>query len=91
MAHMRVRRWARRFTESGRSGAYLRVLHPGTVCAGDRVLVVHRPAHGVSISMTLFALTFKPDLLTGLLVAGDDLQKDMQRHTREHQIREELC
>jgi MOSC domain-containing protein YiiM len=85
-ANMGVRRWARRFTESGRPGAYLRVVHPGLVCPGDPVWVAHRPAHGVTISMALLALTLKPEMLTGLLVAGDDLPAEMQCHIRERQM-----
>ena len=42
-------RWVRRFAERGDTGAYLRVVEPGAVTAGDRVEVVHRPAHGVTV------------------------------------------
>src|SRR3954451_3610454 len=45
--------WVRRFTERGAPGAYLRVLQPGTVAAGDAVEVVHRPAHGVTVGELL--------------------------------------
>ena len=38
-----------RFTVHGKVGAYLRVITEGTVQAGDRVEVVHRPAHGVTV------------------------------------------
>ncbi|MFB9745965.1 MOSC domain-containing protein [Leifsonia shinshuensis] len=41
--------WVRRFTEAGRVGAYLAVVHTGTVGAGDRVGVVRKPGHGVTI------------------------------------------
>jgi MOSC domain-containing protein YiiM len=41
--------WIKTFTNHGRAGAYLRVITEGTVEAGDRVTVVHRPAHGVTI------------------------------------------
>lgn len=41
--------WVKRFTEHGASGAYLRVLAPGTIGAGDSVTVTDRPAHGVTI------------------------------------------
>jgi MOSC domain-containing protein YiiM len=41
--------WIKRFTEHGAPGAYLRVLQPGSIAAGDRVQVVNRPEHGVSI------------------------------------------
>lgn len=41
--------WVKRFTERGTPGAYLRVVKPGSVGAGDRIAVESRPAHGVSI------------------------------------------
>lgn len=62
-------KWIRRFTEHGRPGAYLRVLAPGRVRAGDRITVLSRPEHGVSVAMTFRALTLEPDLLPRLLKA----------------------
>ena len=64
-------RWVRRFAARGDVGAYLRVVRPGTVAAGDAVDVVHTPAHGVTVR----------ELFTGqdatalrrLLVLGEDL------------------
>ncbi len=43
-------RWVKRFTEKGLTGAYLRVLKPGALAAGDEIDVVSRPGHGVSVS-----------------------------------------
>ncbi|MTD42808.1 MOSC domain-containing protein [Conexibacter sp. W3-3-2] len=40
----------RRFAHAGRTGAYLRLLEPGDVGAGDAVTVVDRPAHGVTVA-----------------------------------------
>ena len=37
------------FSEAGRPGAYLRIIREGDVGAGDIVIVVQRPAHGVTI------------------------------------------
>jgi len=82
-AQMGVRRWARRFTETGRPGAYLRVLQPGPVGTGDPINVAHKPAHDVSIATALFALTLRPELLSDLLAAGDDLPLEMQGYIRE--------
>lgn len=42
-------RWVRRFTESGRPGAYARVLNQGPIEAGDEIRVVSAPTHGVTI------------------------------------------
>jgi MOSC domain-containing protein YiiM len=61
------RAWVRRFTEHARPGAYLRVLQPGTLAAGDPVEVVHRPGHGVTVSEMFRALTREPELLPRLL------------------------
>lgn len=43
------RRWVKRFTEVGRPGAYARVLRPGSLRAGDHVVVLDVPTHGVTI------------------------------------------
>ena len=43
-AWMGERGWVRRFTERGRTGAYLAVVEPGVVSAGDAVEVLDRPA-----------------------------------------------
>jgi MOSC domain-containing protein YiiM len=80
---MAVQGWARRFTERGRPGAYLKVVHPGPVRAGDAITVVHRPSHGFDITTTMWALTIKPQLLRGLLAAGDDLSAEMKATIEE--------
>jgi MOSC domain-containing protein YiiM len=72
-ARMGVVGWARRFSESGRPGAYFRVLQSGLVRSGDPISVVRRPGHGVTVSMALFAFTIKPQTLGDLLAAGEDL------------------
>jgi MOSC domain-containing protein YiiM len=59
--------WVRRFAERARPGAYLRVLDPGVLAAGEPVDVVHRPGHGITVSMMFRALTLEPDLLPRLL------------------------
>ncbi len=43
-------RWIKRFTRAGLPGAYLRVVTPGTLGAGDAVRVEHRPGHGVTVA-----------------------------------------
>jgi MOSC domain-containing protein YiiM len=47
----------KRFTAHGASGAYLRVLEPGDVGAGDAVEVVLRPEHTVTTSLAFRAFT----------------------------------
>ncbi|MEV4509587.1 MOSC domain-containing protein [Dactylosporangium sp. NPDC049525] len=59
--------WMRRFTERAEPGAYLRVLRPGTIRAGDAIEVVHTPAHDVTIGVAFRALTAEPELLPRLV------------------------
>jgi MOSC domain-containing protein YiiM len=66
-------RWQRRFTERGAPGAYLQVLEPGSLQAGDPVTVEHRPGHEVTIGVAFRAITTEPELLPRLLTAGDAL------------------
>jgi MOSC domain-containing protein YiiM len=62
-AKMAEPQWIKRFTERARPGAYLRVVRPGYVRAGDPVEVVHRPGHDLSIAELFRALTTEPELL----------------------------
>ena len=61
----------KRFTARAAPGAYLRVLTPGEVRAGDEIRVAHRPAHGVTIGETFRALSTEPALLPRLLTATE--------------------
>jgi MOSC domain-containing protein YiiM len=57
---MGLDRWVKQFTKAGMPGAYLRVLTPGlTIAAEDRVTVLLRPSHRVTVA----------DLLAGRLEA----------------------
>jgi MOSC domain-containing protein YiiM len=66
-------KWVRRFTARGATGAYLRVVTAGQVRAGDRIEVIGRPGHAVTIGRSFRALTTEPELLPSRLEAGDDL------------------
>jgi MOSC domain-containing protein YiiM len=46
----------KRFSAHGATGAYLRVLRTGEIGAGDRVEIVHRPDHGITVE-TGFRIT----------------------------------
>jgi len=59
--------WVKRFTERAVPGAYLRVVVPGDIRAGDPVVVTHRPDHDVTIGVTFRAVTREPELLPRLL------------------------
>ncbi len=69
------RGWVRRFTETARTGTYLRVLRPGQVRAGDTIEIVDRPDHGVTMQTTFRAMTTRPDLLP-LLAVVDTLPEE---------------
>ena len=45
-----IPRFHRTFHQHGRPGAYLAVLRPGVIRAGDPITVVHRPDHDVTVS-----------------------------------------
>ena len=47
----------KQFTEAARPGAYLRVIKPGHICAGDLVEIVQQPGHDVTVALTFRALT----------------------------------
>jgi len=61
------RGWVRRFTQRALPGAYLRVITPGGIGAGDEVTVLSRPEHGLTSGMVFRALTLEPELLPRLL------------------------
>lgn len=61
--------WLKMFTASKRCGAYLRVIEPGYIEAGDPVVVESRPDHDVTISVTFAAMTTERELLPELLNA----------------------
>jgi len=75
-------RWVKRFTSRALPGAYLRVVAPGTIRAGDAVEVVHRPAHGLTIGDTFRALTIEPALLPRLIDVAE-----LPAYMRERAIR----
>jgi MOSC domain-containing protein YiiM len=52
----------RRFTARACPGAYLRVIEEGELGGGDRIELVHRPGHGVTIGEVFRALTLHPAL-----------------------------
>jgi MOSC domain-containing protein YiiM len=58
------RGWLRRFTRAAIPGAYLRVVEPGYVTAGDPITVVDRPDdHEVTVALSFRAVTTEPELL----------------------------
>lgn len=58
--------WVRRFTEHGVPGAYLRVIEPGEVQAGDSITVEETRPHDLTIGYAFLAATTRHDLLPAL-------------------------
>lgn len=63
--------WVKRFALDARPGPYLRVLEPGRIEAGDEIDVVHRPRHGVTVSVLFRALVLDRSLLPRLALVDD--------------------
>jgi MOSC domain-containing protein YiiM len=61
--------WAKRFTERGRPGAYLRVIRPGLIQAGDSINILERPLHGLTVEDVFRARTGARELWPRLLEA----------------------
>jgi len=79
---MGIKGWMKTFTDGGTPGAYLRVIEPGLLRAGDTVEVVDRPDHGITIGTVFRAMMTEPDLMPTLLVA-DALPEDLKRKARK--------
>jgi MOSC domain-containing protein YiiM len=74
--------WIKQFTAAARPGAYLRVIAPGQIRAGDPVVIEHRPDHDVTIAVTFRATTSEPELLPRLLEA-DALPEEIKNLARK--------
>ncbi|MER5536593.1 MOSC domain-containing protein [Streptomyces mirabilis] len=75
--HVGEQRWVKRFTQKGAPGAYLRVIEPGEIRAGDPIEVVRRPDHEVTVALAFRAETTERALLTRVLAAGDALHPEL--------------
>jgi MOSC domain-containing protein YiiM len=53
----------KRFAQSGRPGAYLRIVTEGELAAGDELAVTARPGHGVTIALVSAAVMLDETLL----------------------------
>lgn len=69
-AHMGEPGWVRRFTQEGRTGAYLSVVTPGVVHTGAEV-VVERPEHEIDLLLLFRALS--GDLVAARRVVDADV------------------
>ncbi|MEU1277509.1 MOSC domain-containing protein [Streptomyces sp. NPDC005805] len=83
-SHLGERGWVRRFTRDSAPGAYLRVIVPGEIRAGDPIAVVHRPDHEVTVAMSFRAETVERTLLPRVLAAGEALHPEQLRAARAY-------
>lgn len=67
---MGERGWVRTFAARGLSGAYLAVVEPGIIRPGDRVEVVHRAGHDISLPLVLRALMRDAEAMREVIAAG---------------------
>ncbi|HEY3338972.1 MAG TPA: MOSC domain-containing protein [Propionicimonas sp.] len=58
--------WVRRFTANGVPGAYLRVIEPGEVAAGDGITIAETRPHDLTVGYAFLAATTRPELLPAL-------------------------
>ena len=77
------RAWVRRFTEVQAPGAYLRVVREGELRAGDELVVVHQPGHGVTVRTMFRAWTTERSLLPELLRV-EGLAARVKQKAEEH-------
>ena len=78
--------WAKIFTAAGRPGAYLRVIAPGAIRAGDSIQVIDRPDHDVTVSFLFKATTTERELLPRLLAAEAYLDQETIEMARQRKI-----
>ena len=72
-------RFPTRFLAVARLGAYLRIVEPGELRAGDEVRVVERPTHGVTLA--LVAASLRDPSLRPRILAAPQLPASWRRRT----------
>jgi MOSC domain-containing protein YiiM len=80
-AFLNLNHWIKTFIQAGKPGAYLRVISPGTVRAGDAITIDYRPDHDVTIGLVFRARMSEPELLPRLLMA-DALSTELKDYAR---------
>jgi len=81
--------WMKRFTQAAAPGAYLRVISPGEIRAGDPIERVHRPGHEVTVSFLFRAQTTERTLLPRTLAAGDALHPECREEALGYVARQQ--
>jgi MOSC domain-containing protein YiiM len=80
-AFLQLKGWIKTFTDAGKPGAYLRVISPGEVRAGDAIAVDYRPDHDVTVGLVFRARMSEPALLPRLLTV-DALSAELKNYAR---------
>ncbi|MCC6495420.1 MAG: MOSC domain-containing protein [Propionibacteriaceae bacterium] len=79
--------WVRRFTQHGVPGAYLRVIEPGVVTAGDGIVVAETRPHDLTVGYAFRAATLEPGLLPALAAEerlGRSLSSRVTKYLARH-------
>jgi MOSC domain-containing protein YiiM len=84
-AFLNLNHWIKTFIQAGKPGAYLRVITPGTVRAGDQIAIDFRPDHGVTVGLVFRARFTDPELLPKLLTA-EALSAQLKDYARRRVI-----
>lgn len=81
-AFIAERGWLKTFTRAAMPGAYLAVVRPGVVRAGDPIEVVFRPDHEVSIGVLFRSQTLERELAPVVLTAAGYLDAESLDYAR---------
>jgi MOSC domain-containing protein YiiM len=84
-AFLNVNHWMKTFIQAGKPGAYLRVITPGTVRAGDQIAIDFRPDHDVTVGLVFRARFTDPELLPKLLTA-EALPAQLKDYARRRMV-----
>jgi MOSC domain-containing protein YiiM len=82
--HVGEKGWVKRFTQKGAPGAYLRVVKAGEIRSGDRIEIVHRPDHDITVALQFRAVTTERGLLPRLLDAGEALHPEERAQAEKY-------
>ncbi len=80
-AFLELDNWIKTFTNAAKPGAYLRVISPGVLRAGDAITIDYRPDHEVTIDLVFRARMSDRGLLPQLMVA-DALSSELKTYVR---------
>ena len=85
-ARMAEPQWTRRFAQVNRTGAYLRIVTPGSLQVGDAIEIVHRPSQGVSVAEAFHIYMFDHAGFPRLL-AAEGLTAELRADVEERVTR----